>query len=362
MAELQEYKCPCCGGGIAFDSSLQKMKCPYCDTEFEMDTLLKYDSTLKQTEAADDMKWQTSGTEWSEGETDGMRYYVCKSCGGEIIGDESLAATLCPYCSNPIVMMGQYTGKLKPDYVLPFKLDKKAAEQALQKHLMDKKFLPKSFRDTNHLKEVRGMYVPFWLFDADADAAIKYRGVTMEHWVDSSYSYTRTNFFDLTRQGTLSFKGVPADGSKKMADDVMESLEPFNYEDLKPFQTAYLAGYMADRYDVSSEESVERANARVKASTEAAIRNTIQGYMNITTQSSSVQLHNGQARYALMPVWILHTRWNNTDYNFMMNGQTGKFVGNLPYDKSLGRKFFWKRFAIVAAIAMAILSAIYFFM
>ena len=81
MAQLQEYKCPCCGGAIAFDSTIQKMKCPYCDTEFEMETLQGYDSVLKN-EQPDDMRWEaTAGSEWQEGEADGLRSYVCKSCG-----------------------------------------------------------------------------------------------------------------------------------------------------------------------------------------------------------------------------------------------------------------------------------------
>ena len=127
MQTLQEYKCPCCGGAIAFDSTLQKMKCPYCDTEFEMETLKDYDAEL-QNEQQDQMEWETAaGSDWQEGETDSLRSYVCKSCGGEIVGDESMAASACPYCGNPIVVTGQFSGALKPDYVIPFKLDKKAA-------------------------------------------------------------------------------------------------------------------------------------------------------------------------------------------------------------------------------------------
>ena len=126
MAQLQEYKCPCCGGAIAFDANLQKMKCPYCDTEFEMETLAAYDDVL-QSEQADDLQWKLGAqNEWSDAETAGLRSYVCKSCGGEIVGDETLAATACPFCDNPIVMMGQFAGGLKPDYVIPFKKNKEA--------------------------------------------------------------------------------------------------------------------------------------------------------------------------------------------------------------------------------------------
>ena len=84
MSTLLEYKCPCCGGAISFDSELQKLKCPYCDTEFEVETLRSYDDDLKK-EIPDDMKWQTeAGREWQEGEAEGMRVYVCDSCGGEL--------------------------------------------------------------------------------------------------------------------------------------------------------------------------------------------------------------------------------------------------------------------------------------
>ena len=134
MAVLQEYKCPCCSGAIAFDSSIQKMKCPYCDTEFEMETLLAYDEDLKN-DAPDEMKWESSDSEWVDGETDGMSVFVCKSCGGEIVGDENTAATSCPFCGYPVVMMGRFSGALKPDLLIPFKLDKDAAVKAYQNHI-----------------------------------------------------------------------------------------------------------------------------------------------------------------------------------------------------------------------------------
>ena len=141
MAELLEYKCPCCGGAIEFDSSLQKMKCPYCDTEFEMDTLKTYDEDLKSA-APEEMVWEKeAGSDWQDGECDNLRSYVCKSCGGEIIGDENTAATSCPYCGNPIVMKGQFSGALRPDYVIPFKRSKKQAKEALKKHFEGKRLL-----------------------------------------------------------------------------------------------------------------------------------------------------------------------------------------------------------------------------
>ena len=140
-----------------------------------METLQGCDSVLKNGQP-DDMRWEaTAGSEWQEGEADGLRSYVCKSCGGEIVGDENTAATACPFCGNPVVMMGQFSGDLKPDYVIPFKLDKKAAKEALNNHYKGKVLLPKVFKDQNHIDEIKGVYVPFWLFDAGADVNIRYR-------------------------------------------------------------------------------------------------------------------------------------------------------------------------------------------
>lgn len=350
MQTLQEYKCPCCGGAIAFDSTLQKMKCPYCDTEFDMETLASYDAGLNGEQ--DSMKWETSaGTQWQEGEADGLRTYVCKSCGGEIVGDENTAATSCPFCGNPVVMMGQFSGVLKPDLVIPFKLDKNAAKAGLMQHLSGKRLLPKIFKDQNHIDEIKGIYVPFWLFDTDADAQVRYRTTKVRVWSDSKYDYTDTSHFLVNRSGSVSFEHIPVDGSTKMPDDLMESIEPFNFSAAVNFQTAYLAGYLADKYDVDAEQSIERANERVKRSTEEVFASTVHGYQTVVTESSNIRLHGGKAKYALYPVWILNTTWQGKKYTFAMNGQTGKFVGDLPVDKSAAAKWALGLSAVLSAAA-----------
>lgn len=350
MSVMQEYKCPCCGGAIAFDSTAQKMKCPYCDSEFEMETLRAYDEELNS-QQQDNMQWDTqAGSQWGEGETQGLGTYSCKSCGGEIVGDETTAATSCPYCGNPVVFMGQFSGDLKPDFVIPFKLDKKAAKTALLGHYKGKLLLPKAFKDQNHIDEIKGVYVPFWLFDANANAHIRYKGTRVRHWSDSSYNYTETSYFSIIRGGNIGFQRVPVDGSSKMPDDLMESIEPYNFNEAVDFQTAYLAGYLADKYDVDAQQSIDRANQRIKRSVEESFQKTVKGFTTVIPESSFVNLSNGQAKYALYPVWLLNTSWQGKNYLFAMNGQTGKFVGDLPMDKGL----FWKYFAAIAGIATAV--------
>jgi len=360
LATLQEYKCPNCGGAITFDSSLQKMKCPYCDTEFEMETLAAYDAALNQ-DRPDDIQWTPEqNADYSNMDGENILSYVCNSCGGEIIGDANTAATSCPFCGNPVVMMGKVSGALKPDLVIPFRLDKAAAKASLAKHFQGKRLLPKVFKSENHIDEVRGLYVPFWLFDAEADAHIRYKATTVRTWSDSNYNYTKTSYYSLLRDGSLSFQGIPVDGSEKMPNDLMESLEPFDLSGAVDFQTAYLAGYFADKYDVSREDCMPRADQRVKASTEDAFAATATGYSSVRAEASSIVTKNGRVRYALLPVWILNTTWRGQKYLFAMNGQTGKFVGNLPMDKGAWRRWFFGIFAGVAAAVIGLSVLLYF--
>lgn len=360
MPGLQEYKCPCCGGPISFESSIQKMKCPYCDTEFEMDSLIGYDHDL-QTDSPDSLNWsEADNNEWIPGETDGMRVYVCTSCGGEIVGDESLAAAACPYCDNPVIMKSQFAGMLKPDLVIPFQLDKQAAVDAFKGHLTGKKFLPAVFRDENHIDEIKGVYVPFWLYSAGTDDLIRYKATKTSHWSDSNYNYTKTSYYSVIRGGNVAFDNVPVDCSSKIINELTESLEPYDYTQAVDFQTAYLSGYFADKYDSDGAECEERANERIRQSVQERFNETVYsaGYDSVNVESSSIKLKENERKYALLPVWLLNTTWNGQKFIFAMNGQTGKFVGDLPMDKSLYKKTWRKAFfigGIIAAVIMFLL-------
>ena len=82
--------------------------------------------------------------------------------------------------------------------------------------------------------------MPFWLFDADTDASIRYKATTVSKWSTSDYYYTKTSYFAVHRGGSIGFERVPVDGSSKMPDDLMESIEPFDFKDAVDFNTAYL--------------------------------------------------------------------------------------------------------------------------
>ena len=147
---------------------------------------------------------------------------------------------------------------------------------------------------------------------------------------------------------------MPVDGSTKMDDALMESIEPYDFTGAVDFQTAYLAGFLADKYDVDSEQSIERANERIKKSTENAFASTVQGYSTVIPESTSIRLQNGKANYALYPVWLLNTTWNGKRYTFAMNGQTGKFVGDLPLDKGAYTKWLFGLTSLIGAAVFAV--------
>ena len=150
----------------------------------------------------------------------------------------------------------------------------------------------------------------------------------------------------------MKFARIPVDGSKKMDDAYMESIEPFNYDELVDFSAAYLTGYLADKYDVGAEACVPRADKRVESSAVEVLRNTVQNYDEVNLENAAVVKEVGNVSYAMVPVWILTTRYNDKPYTFMMNGQTGKVVGSLPYDA-------FKSFLYPALLSLVLLPVAY---
>ena len=324
-----EFKCPNCAGAITFDGSTQMMRCPYCDSEFDVEAYTQLHGEVDAPEAP--VTWaEDEHTTWSEEEQKYIAIYSCQSCGGEIVGEKTMGATSCPFCGNPTIVSANFAGKYKPDYVVPFAVTAGEAKAALAKFYRGKPLLSKDFASANRIEEVRGIYVPFWLFSSDVDGTIKYRATKVRTWSDSQFDYTETSHFAVVRTGEIAFDNVPVDGSLYMPDALMESIEPYDYKSKTPFTAAFLAGYLADKYDVTQEQCQPRANQRITTSTEQAFRSTVTGYTTVTQSKRNLTLQQSKVSYAFMPVWLLNTTWKGKKYTFAMNGQTGKFVGDLP--------------------------------
>lgn len=377
--QVTNYQCPACTGPLHYSAKSGKLACDYCGSSFDVAEIealyARKEAEAAAAKQAGDAKaeaaqaakaeaaeaaaasggWDTSdlSRDWGA-EADGLRVYSCPSCGAELICDQSTAATACPYCGNPAIVPGQFSGALRPDYILPFRLSKDDAVQALRAHYKGKPFLPRSFTSANHIEQIQGVYVPFWLFDGGAEGAASYRASNTNVFETGDYEITETRHYHVVRAGSLAFEKIPVDASSKMPDDHMDSIEPFDYAQLRPFSTAYLPGYLADKYDVTIDDSRDRADTRCRETLAQALRDTVTGYGACVTEREDIALRRGKVHYALLPVWMLSTKWRGQDFLFAMNGQTGKLVGDLPTDR--GR--FWGMFAAIAAPLTVALTAI----
>ncbi len=360
--QVTNYQCPACTGPLHFAGDTGRLECDFCGSAFAVEEIESLYREKEQAaaeamanEAAAEAESDSDfpGSDWGE-DGEGMKAYNCPSCGAELICDETTAATSCPYCGNPSIVPGQFSGVLKPDYVVPFTVERERAVEALKAHYKGKFLLPKTFTDQNQIEKIQGVYVPFWLFDAEAEGSAEFSATKSRRYIQGDYRVTETSHYVVKRSGSIAFEKIPADASSKMPDDYMDSIEPFDYSKLQPFSSAYLPGYLADKYDVSADDCRGRADGRCVRTLIDALRGTVKGYESVTERDSDIHLNRGKVHYALLPVWLLSTRWQGKNFLFAVNGQTGKLVGDLPVDKGK----FWGLFAALTLVLGAIASVV----
>ena len=272
--------------------------------------------------------------EWENGELN-----VCPSCGAEIVSDGLTAVTKCPFCSNTAFIKKNLSGIYKPDSVVPFEISLEEATDALCRFAKRKPLLPKNFINEIKRTDTQGLYVPYWLYDCDSEAHITYRATRVHTWQDSRYIYTKTDHYFVVRDGSMSFDMIPADGSSKMDDDIMEAIEPYDKGKLTDFDSAYLSGFLADKYDVTAEDNRERVCSRVSSTVRSEFLSTVMGYSSVRRSSEKIVINDKRIRYALLPVWVLDYNYKGKRYTYTVNGQSGRVAGALPV--SWGRFFAW---------------------
>lgn len=350
--DFVQYKCPCCGAALEFSPKSQKLSCHSCGSQYDLETLKQYEKEEQKT-GEQDLHWEYQKEAEGAKRTEDGRY-VCPSCGAEIEADENTVSTICPYCDNVVVIKETVSGDLKPDMMIPFQIEGDQARQMFEGFCKGKRLLPRNFRDKSYLRNLKGYYVPYWLFDCQADADMSFNATRVRSWSDSNYNYVETSYYLVTRSGNMEFCHVPVDGSIQMEDDTTESIEPFDYSGIREFNPAYLAGYETDRYDVDAKTAEKRAKERLYNSAEQVLRETVQGYHTVTVKRRSMSSKNGKVHYALLPVWLFETVYGGKKYQFAINGQTGKMVGELPVDKAA----FWKYLCCFTAAGTALCSVL----
>ncbi|MDO5671512.1 MAG: ATP-binding protein [Actinomycetaceae bacterium] len=365
MSDLQ-YKCPGCGAPINFDPSSQGMTCEFCTQSFDVATVEKFNAGLhaqaggspssmppsptgsgmppapvmseggppQTAEQGADFQWKGAPETFLDEKTQQMMaQFICNSCGGEIIGSPDLVSSRCPYCDNNFIAPTQLTSTRVPDRMIPFNVSKEqmtASFQAASKGLL---FLPGDFKNRHKIEDAKGVYLPYWLYDCNVAAQISYTGQQSRTWREGNYEYTQTDYYQLMRGGYVGFDDIPVSGTKDVDEERTEGIEPFDYRGTQPFATAYLAGYATNKYNIAPEVANERANERVKVSTEEVFESTTGGYSNVQVQYSNIQLSKGIVEYVFLPTYLLNLSYGGKKYPFAINGQTGKTVGEFPISK-----------------------------
>lgn len=333
------YKCPNCGGHLNFDPDTQKSKCEFCDSTFTEEELKAANSQAVHSEDAKEIIEDASDYTDSNEDASTSLLYTCPSCGAEIITNETASAMICCYCHNPVVFSKQLEGEFKPSKVIPFKLSRNRAQEDFMTWCKKKKFLPSDFSSPSQLEKMAGLYIPYWLVDCDTSGNLNAEAHNISTWVSGDYQYTKTDTYAVYREADMNFHNIAHDASSKADDQVMDSIGPFNFNDLKDYSHTYLSGFLAEKYDVDKDKVYPEIKRRVENAVIVTLRESVQGYSNVMIKGSHVQIHKSRFHYTLMPVWMLTYLYKGETYMFAMNGQTGKLYGRLPLDKGKVLRF-----------------------
>lgn len=312
---ILHYKCPGCGSDMSFDAESGELSCLSCGRH---ENIENYPEELKS-------------VRFSEDETN---EYHCQNCGAVLITEVETAATSCSFCGAGVVIADRLSGTLAPAKVIPFTISKEEATKAFQKWCRKGLLTPKGFMNADRIKSLTGMYVPFWLFDLNSKVQVNATCTKVRTYTQGDYIYTETRYYDAFRDINLDYVKIPVDASEKMNDQLMDKLEPYPYDQLKDFKTPYLAGYIAEKYNYTDEELLPRAKDKISGYIESYIRSTLTGYHSVNYTNKHIDTRNKNSDYVLLPVWMVSYDYNNSEYIFAMNGETGKIVGKPPISTS----------------------------
>ncbi len=316
------YQCPCCGAGLSYNPEKQKFACEFCLSEFDESDLISAGAG----EAAQ------RSAEANAAFCDQMNLYMCPNCGAEIIADEQTAADICYFCHNPIVLSGRLTGQMKPHKVIPFSIGKDDAEKIFLDWCRKKWFLPREFTSTEHAAQIRGVYYPFWVTDADTTASMQARATRTRSWRQGDYRYTETTSFDIARAGNIHFEDIVTCALSSADKKMLEGILPYPSEALNDFSMPYLSGFFAKKRDLERETLTPEVRERMQSYTKTLLSDTVtERYNTLHVNDTRVNVLSAHWEYALLPIWILTwTDQKGKTYTFAINGHTGKLYGELP--------------------------------
>ena len=331
-----DNKCPSCGANIKFNPETQTFKCEYCFSEYTLEEMKKFNNASSEEANKKESKNNTS-----------YITYSCENCGAEIIADENTASTFCVYCGSTAILKDKLSGEFAPSLIIPFKKTKEMAVKAFIGLKKGRPLIPKSFISEQNIEKITGVYIPFWLYDVKVKGLLTAKSTFVTSWRSGDYTYTKTDVYSMESDGEMTFQKIPVDGSTRFDNNIMNAIEPFNYEELEPYNHAYLSGFLAEKYDVNKEEAFKDAHDRSHQSATNKMLNDMKAPGVKTIVNNGLEASYINTSYAMLPVFMVNVKYNNQIYPFAMNGQTGEFVGNIPLDK---KKAFLYFFIILIAV------------
>lgn len=294
------YKCENCDGNMIYHVEERKLYCPYCNS---MNT---------------------------EKVIDAKHVGICDSCGGDLSVGQFDSVVKCSYCSQYVIYKQRVEGEYEPSRILPFKVGREQAKTMIRVHYRDKKYVPKSFLDKASLEKMEGIYVPFWLFDFNVN--VNYHGVGYRERVMASETAADQTMscYDVFRNFDAAFRKIPADASITMPDNIMDMLEPYDYGELEHFNPKYMSGFLSEIYSDEAKNFESRVNEKVQKDINKVLKKHLSSFKMITPVNKEITVEHKGAEYVLLPVWRYLYSYAGKQYEYYINGQSGKVIGKAP--------------------------------
>ena len=343
--EALDNKCPTCGAVIKFSPTEQKWVCEYCGNKFTLEQMKKHKNASSEEVNQKSHKEKKIKVEEAD-------VYRCSSCGAAIVADVNTTATFCVYCGNTAILKERIQDSRVPDLIIPFQKVKSDAVVAFEQLVKRKPLVPRSFKSKKNIDKITGIYIPFWAYDFDVQGLAEFNGTDIQTWSDSRNIYTKTNRFRIVCDGSMHYDKVLADASSRFPDDLMDSLEPFDYKDLTTYNHAFLSGFLSEKYDILEHDAELRAKNRAEGTSVTLLQETIKHQQSVLVKHD-FSVSKEMSHYILLPVFMVNIKYRGKMYTFAMNGQTGKIVGELPL--GLKETFLWSVGIFILCFGICIL-------
>ncbi len=332
------YKCPNCDGGLTFNPENQDFFCEYCLSHFTQEQL---DEMIKDKQSTEKVKETTVDEVTGATKEVEILLYKCPSCGAEVITDNTTVSTFCHYCHNPIILEGKLQGEFSPDGFIPFKKTKDEIKQEFLQWTSKKWFIPNAFFNKKNIEKMSGVYYPYWITDYKVDVNAYINAEKIRVWRTGNTEYTERSYYKVQRRGEVELRDITNNALKSADAKLAEAVLPYDYADIKDFNTGYLSGFLAENRDIDKENLTERSQDIMKDYSKRIIKADVKGYDVVDIKNFDVDIKEEKWRYVLLPVWMLTYKNSKDDiYYYAVNGQTGEVCGKLPLDnKKLGLLF-----------------------